>query len=73
MCIRDRALPFLLSSLTFNAFLTFFSKFNFVLPTVQKVGGAILVAMGVLLFTGYLTVLNAYAISITPAWMWRWL
>jgi cytochrome c-type biogenesis protein len=67
------ALPFLLSSLLFNSFMTYFSRFNFVLPMVQKVGGLILVAMGVLLFTGYLTVLNSYAISITPQWLWRWL
>jgi hypothetical protein len=29
--------------------------------------------MGVLLFTGYLTLLNAYAMSLTPQWLWRWL
>jgi cytochrome c-type biogenesis protein len=67
------ALPFLLSSLALNAFLSWFSRVSFFLPLVQKVGGLILVAMGVLLFTGYLTVLNSYAISITPQWLWRWL
>lgn len=67
------ALPFLLSALTFNAFMTFFSRFNFFLLTLQRVGGLVLVGMGVLLFTGYLTVLNSYAISLTPQWLWRWL
>jgi cytochrome c-type biogenesis protein len=67
------ALPFLLSSLAFNTFLNYFGKFSLVLPTVQKLGGLVLVVMGVLLFTGYLTVLNSYAISITPRWLWRWL
>lgn len=67
------AVPFLLSSLTFNAFIAFFSRFNFLLPMLQRLGGLVLVAMGVLLFTDYLTVLNAYAISMTPEWMWRWL
>jgi hypothetical protein len=36
-------------------------------------GGGVLVAMGVLLFTGYLTVLNTYVISLTPQWLWSWL
>jgi cytochrome c-type biogenesis protein len=67
------ALPFLLSSVAFNVFINLFSRFNFFLPTLQKVGGLVLVGMGVLLFTGYLTVLNSYAISITPQWLWRWL
>jgi cytochrome c-type biogenesis protein len=67
------ALPFLLSSLALNAFLSWFSRVSFFLPLVQKVGGLVLVVMGVLLFTGYLTVLNSYAISITPQWLWRWL
>jgi cytochrome c-type biogenesis protein len=67
------ALPFLLSSLAFNAFMGLFGRVSFVLPMVQKVGGLVLIAMGVLLFTGYLTVLNSYAISLTPQWLWRWL
>ena len=67
------ALPFLLSSLALKAFLSLFSRVSFFLPLVQKVGGMVLVAMGVLLFTGYLTVLNSYAISLTPQWLWRWL
>jgi hypothetical protein len=44
-----------------------------VLPVLQKAGGVVLIAMGILLFTGYLTLLNAYAISLTPQWLWRWL
>ena len=57
----------------FIAFLTFFGRFNSFMPTLQKLGGMVLVAMGVLLFTGYLTVLNAYAMALTPEWLWRWL
>jgi hypothetical protein len=62
-----------LSAVACNAFLTFFGRFNFSVPTLQKLGGMVLVAMGVLLFTGYLTVLNAYAMALTPEWLWRWL
>jgi len=67
------AVPFLLSAVAFNAFLTFFRRFSSLMPTLQKVGGVVLVAMGVLLFTGYLTVLNTYAIALTPQWLWGWL
>jgi cytochrome c-type biogenesis protein len=67
------AVPFLLSAVAFNAFLTFCGRFRGLMPALQKVGGAVLVVMGVLLFTGSLTVLNTYAMSLTPAWLWRWL
>jgi cytochrome c-type biogenesis protein len=67
------ALPFLLSSLALHTFLRLFGRFGPLLPTLQKVGGMVIVAMGVLLFTGYLTVLNTYALSLTPQWLWRWL
>jgi cytochrome c-type biogenesis protein len=67
------AAPFLLSGVAFEVFLTFFRRFSFFMPTLQKAGGVVLVARGVLLFTGYLTVLNTYAISLAPEWLWRWL
>jgi cytochrome c-type biogenesis protein len=67
------ALPFFLSSLAFNGFLNLFGRINAVLPALQKIGGVVLIIMGVLLFTGYLTLLNSYAISLTPQWLWRWL
>lgn len=64
-----------MSAVAGNAFLTFFGRFNCFMPTLQKVGGMVLVVMGVLLFTSYLTALNAYAyaMALTPAWLWRWL
>jgi hypothetical protein len=31
----------------------------------------LLIAVGVLIFTGYLTVLNSWAIQLTPAWLWE--
>jgi hypothetical protein len=65
--------PHLLSAVACNTFLTFCGRFNCLMPTLQQVGGMVLVAMGVLLFTGYLTALNAYAIALTPEWLWRWL
>lgn len=67
------AVPFLLSAVALDAFLTFFRRCSVFMPALQQVGGVILVVMGMLLFTGYLTVLNTYAISLTPQWLWSWL
>ena len=34
-------------------------------------GGLLLIAGGFVVFTGYLTVLNTWAIQLTPAWLWE--
>ncbi|MFQ5693807.1 MAG: cytochrome c biogenesis CcdA family protein [Nitrospinota bacterium] len=65
------AVPFLLAAVAFNGFLGFFQRFKRLLPTVQRVGGVILILMGVLLLTGQFTVLNTYALSLTPEWLWE--
>lgn len=51
----------------------FFRRFKWLLPAVQKAGGVVLILMGVLLLTGQLTLLNTYAISLTPQWLLKWL
>jgi len=38
---------------------------------VEVSAGFLLVLIGVLLFTGYLTLLNSYLISLTPRWLWE--
>jgi cytochrome c-type biogenesis protein len=38
---------------------------------VDRVAGVVLVAVGVLLFTGTMTSLNAYFIRLTPQWLWE--
>jgi cytochrome c-type biogenesis protein len=67
------ALPFLTAAIAFNGFLGFSQRFKRFLPVVQRAGGIVLILMGVLFMTGQLTVLNTYAISLTPKWMWKWL
>jgi len=63
--------PFFLSALALGRFLGFFQRFRPLLPWVDRTAGLLLVAMGVLVVTGYLTRLNSYFISLTPAWLWR--
>ena len=64
-------IPFLLSSIAINSFFHFFSKFKHYIEIVHIGGGLLLILVGILIFTGYLTVLNSLAIQFTPAWLWE--
>jgi cytochrome c-type biogenesis protein len=64
-------IPFLLSSLAINSFFHFFSRFKRYIEIVHVGGGLLLILVGILIFTGYLTVLNTLAIQFTPAWLWE--
>ncbi len=64
-------IPFLLSSLAVNSFFHFFSRFKRYIEVVHVGGGLLLIAVGILIFSGYLTVLNSWAIQLTPAWLWQ--
>jgi cytochrome c-type biogenesis protein len=64
-------IPFLLSAVAINSFFHFFSKFKRYIEIVHIGGGLLLILVGILIFTGYLTVLNSLAIQFTPAWLWE--
>jgi cytochrome c-type biogenesis protein len=61
--------PFLLSSLALGAFLKFFRRYKPFIPIVERAAGVLLIVVGVLVYTNYYLVLNAWAISITPEWL----
>ena len=61
--------PFLLSSFALGAFLKFFRRYRPFIPIVERGAGVLLVLVGVLVFTNYYLVLNAWAISVTPDWL----
>jgi cytochrome c-type biogenesis protein len=63
------ALPFLASALAFGGFLRFFARFKRFLPMIDRVAGALLIGVGLLLVMNYMTYLNAYFISLTPQWL----
>lgn len=63
------ALPFFLSSLALGAFLKLFNLYRPLIPVVERVAGVLLIAVGLLVFTNYFVILNAYAISLTPQWL----
>jgi cytochrome c-type biogenesis protein len=61
--------PFLLSAVALGVFLRFFKRYRPFIPIVERAAGVILVVVGVLVFTNYYLVLNAWAISLTPDWL----
>jgi|SRR5262245_1787763 len=63
--------PFLLSSLALGGFLKFFKRYRPFIPAVERVAGVLLIAVGVLVVTNYYTVLNSWALSVTPDWLFK--
>ena len=63
------ALPFFLSALALNSFLKFSQRFRRYIHAVHVTAGVLLVIVGILLITDYMTVLNIYAIRFTPEWL----
>ena len=53
-------IPFLVTSLSINAFLAFFKKFSRYIRWVEVAGGVLLVIVGILIMTNNLTVLSGY-------------
>jgi cytochrome c-type biogenesis protein len=63
------AIPFLVASLALDRFLVAFKRFRRWMGVVEKVSGAILIMLGVLLLTGQLTRLSAWLYQFTPSWL----
>ncbi|MBN2810081.1 MAG: cytochrome c biogenesis protein CcdA [Deltaproteobacteria bacterium] len=59
-------LPFLLSALAFNTFLTYFSRFNRYLRIVSIISGIFLVIVGLLLIFNYLSIFAQYLNMFLP-------
>jgi cytochrome c-type biogenesis protein len=62
-------LPFLLAAAALGSFLSAFRRYRPFMPMVERTAGALLVLVGILVFTNYYAVLNAWALSLTPAWL----
>lgn len=63
------ALPFLLSALAVNSFFQFSQAFRRYIQAVHVMGGVLLISVGILLLTDYMTFLNTYALRFTPDWL----
>lgn len=65
------AVPFLITALALDRFLTWFQRFRPYLAWVERVAGALLVVLGVLLVTDRFTLLAGYLRFLTPAFLQR--
>ena len=63
------AIPFFLSAVAVNSFFEFSQKFRRHLQAVHVAAGILLIVVGILLITDYMTLLNIYAIRLTPEWL----
>ena len=63
------ALPFFLSAVAVNSFFEFSQKFRRYVQAVHVTAGILLIVVGILLITDYMTLLNIYAIRLTPEWL----
>ena len=63
------AIPFLISALALDLFLSAFSRFRRFLPAVEKGAGVMLSILGLLLVTGRWTWLNGLLLPLTPDWI----
>jgi len=63
------ALPFFMSAVAINSFFQFSQAFRRYIQGFHVASGVLLVTVGVLLMTDYMTYLNVYAIRFTPAWL----
>jgi cytochrome c-type biogenesis protein len=63
------AVPFLLSTLLIERFLTGFRRIRRWLPWINRISGALLIALGLLMLTGSFSALSGVMARWTPAWL----
>lgn len=63
------AIPFLLAALLIDRFLAAFARFRGAMVWVNRVGGVLLIAIGILLLTNYFTLLAGYLQAATPEFL----
>lgn len=65
------AVPFLLAAAAVERFLEWFKGFRKYLPLTSRLAGGLLVAMGLLVMTGYFAVLAGWLQALTPEFLRR--
>ena len=63
------AVPFLLSTLLIERFLTGFRRIRRWLPWINRLSGALLIALGLLMLTGSFSALSGVMARWTPGWL----
>ena len=60
------AIPFLIAALAVERFIGWFKQFRQYLPLVTRISGGMLVGFGLLLMTGYFSILAGWLQGLTP-------
>lgn len=60
------AIPFIIAALAIDRFLATFARYRGAIKWVNRIGGVVLIAAGLLLVTSYFTVLAGWLQSLTP-------
>jgi cytochrome c-type biogenesis protein len=63
------AIPFILTSLAVGHFMSFFQKFKKTFHVIYLSGGIFLVLIGILVISGYFTILNSFFTKLIPQWL----
>lgn len=63
-------IPFFLSAIATERFLLLSRRFRSAIQIIHTSAALLLVVAGVLLVTGYMSILNQYALRLTPQWLW---
>jgi cytochrome c-type biogenesis protein len=63
------AVPFMIAALGVERFIGWFQKHRHIMPVVTKASGALLVGVGILLISGYFTVLATWLQGLTPEFL----
>ncbi len=63
------AVPFLVAALLVERFIEWFKKFRRFIPLTTRIAGGVLVVVGVLLMTGYFSLLAAWLQGFTPEFL----
>lgn len=63
------AVPFLIAALMIGRFMEWFRRFRPALAWVSRIGGAMLIVIGLLLVTNYFTILAMYLQALTPEFL----
>jgi cytochrome c-type biogenesis protein len=67
------AIPFLLTALALERFLTWFKRFRHYIVWVERIAGIMLIILGILLLTDRFTLLAGYLQRLTPEFLKQWL
>ncbi len=63
------AIPFLVAAVLVERFVDWFKKFRRFVPVTTKIAGGILILVGVMLLTGYFSVLAGWLQALTPEFL----